>query len=394
MRHSATIRACILCLLACAPFGFAALPTIEWDPSTLRLIETNADYARLVRLGDGRIACVYDKAGKMWIRHSAEEGIFWAEPILVAEDPECWLTNADLLLLKNGDLLYFWNERPLAAVRNQRDKSPPAKLTRPFLIRMSRSTDHGFTWSAPQTLFVAGVAFRDGCWEPAGIQLPSGEVQVYFANEAPFTSTSEQEISLLRSTDNGKTWSLPERVAFRKDHRDGMPSPLLLAGDRGIAVAIEDEGYAGRRFKPVIVHTTMADNWHASPALADSPQRWGALAEPLDPIWYAGAPNLRLVPDGPTLLSFQESPDGSMKHCRMAVCVGDSDARNFNNKTYPFGLPTQGNQLWNSLFVKNAKTITAISNTTIDGIRGIRTIDGHLITAPANSNASATPTRP
>jgi hypothetical protein len=391
MRHVATIRTCLLWLLTLACPALAALPTIEWDPSTLRLIETNADYARLVRLGDGRIGCVYDKSGKMWVRHSADEGVTWADPILVAEESECWLTNAEVLLLKNGYLLYFWNERPLAAVRNQRDKSASVKLTRPFLIRMSRSTDHGNTWSAPQTLFAAGVAFHDGCWEPAGIQLPSGEVQVYFANEAPFPSTSEQEISLLRSTDNGKTWGTSERVAFRKHHRDGMPAPLLLADDRGIAVAIEDEGYAGRRFKPVIVHTTLADNWHSSSVLADGPHRWGALTEPLDPAWYAGAPSLRRLPGGPTLLSFQESTDGSMKHCRMAVCVGDPDARNFSNKTYPFGLPAEGNQLWNSLFVKDAQTVTAVSNTTVNGVREIRSIDGRMIAAPTRSNAAAAP---
>src|SRR4051812_904787 len=114
--------------------SFATVPTIEWDASTLRLIEKDADYARMVRLADGSIACAYNQSGKMWIRHSTDEGKTWTDAIAVAEERDCWLTNAELLLLKDGSLLYFWNERPLAALRSQRSKSPTTALTRPFLI--------------------------------------------------------------------------------------------------------------------------------------------------------------------------------------------------------------------------------------------------------------------
>lgn len=355
-----------------------SLPTITWDAATLRLVEAGGDYARMVRLKDGSIACGYDRARKMWIRHSTDEGLTWKAPILVAQEPDCWLTNADLLPLKDGTLLYFWNERPIVAVKYQHKQAPPGTLTRPFLIRAASSTDLGRTWSKPQTLYTAGNSFQDGCWEPVGLQLPSGEVQVYFSNEAPFQTTAEQEIALLRSFDNGRTWTKAERIALRKDHRDGMPVPLLLAGGRGIAVSIEDNGHSGERFKPVILHTTLADNWRSGVVDGDSPHRWGALAEPLEPQWYGGAPFLRQLPSGETLLSYQESADGTMDRCRMAVCVGDKDARNFTNKTYPIPLGPVQNQTWNSLFVKDARTVTAISTATVKGVRGIWAIDGRV----------------
>ena len=360
------------------PASGDALPTITWDSATLRLIERGGDYARMARLADGSIACVYDRDRKMWIRHSTDEAMSWTEPILVAEEPECWLTNADLLPLKDGTLLYFWNERPIAAVRHQHRQAPAGLLTRPFLIRMSRSTDSGRTWSKPQTLYTAGLTFQDGCWEPAGLQLPSGKVQVYFSNEGPFPTTAEQEIALLRSRDGGRTWSKAERIALRKDHRDGMPAPLLLAGGRGVVVAIEDNGYAGGVFKPVIFHTSLSDSWRSGVIDGESRKRWGALEEPLAPACYGGAPCLRQLPTGETLLSYQENPTGSLEGCRMAVCVGNRDARGFTNKTYPLPAPTEGKQAWNSLFVKNAKTVTAVSSATLNGVRGIWAIDGRV----------------
>ena len=54
-------------------------------------------------------------------------------------------------------------------------------------------------------------------------QLPNGEVQVYFANEGPYTHSNEQEISMMTSVDNGKTWGGYKTVCFRAGSRDGMP---------------------------------------------------------------------------------------------------------------------------------------------------------------------------
>ena len=166
------------------------------------------------------------------------------------------------------------------------------------------------------------------------------------------------------STDAGKTWSDAERVSFRPKHRDGMPAPLLLANGK-VVVAIEDNGLSGPHFKPAIVDIATGE-------------RWSALTNPLDDQHYGGAPCLRQLPSGETLLSFQQSDDGTLRRCRMVVCIGDADARNFTSVTHPLPPPTRGNQAWNSLFVKNGNTVTAISTATIDNRRGIWSIDGRV----------------
>lgn len=354
------------------------LPAITWDASTVQLVARGGSYGRMARLADGRIACVYDRDGRIWIRHGEDGGGHWADPIQVAEEEGCWLTNADLLVLRSGTLLYFWNERPRIALEYQGREPPPGALVRPFRIRMSASRDQGQTWSVPRTLHEAGVRFEDGCWEPAGVELPTGEIRVYFADESPFRASAEQQITMLRSHDGGLTWSPPRSIAFREKHRDGMPSPLVPDGGREIFIAIEDNGYAGGRFKPVIVSMSLVEDAQIAPVGAESPRRWGALAEPLDPKWYGGAPWLRQLPSGETLLSFQESESGELAGCWMAVCVGDRNARGFTHKSYPFAARSKSTQAWNSLFIKDARTVTAVSSTTIDGVRGIWAVDGRV----------------
>lgn len=385
--HDARLKFRILSLLiffTSSSIRAQTLPKIQWDPSTLRLIEQGGGYGRMVRLRDGSIACAFDHQRKMWLRRSTDGGTTFGTPVLVAAEPDCLLTNAGLLSLKDGALLYFWNERPLAAISAHRH-SDAAKSTRPFLIRISRSTNLGQSWSPAQTLYTAGTTFQTGCWEPAAVQLPNGEIQLFFANEAPFPKSDEQEITLLRSTDGGKTWSQGQRIVFRSNHRDGMPAPLILLHNRGIVVAIEDNGLSGDRFKPAIIHMALSADWRMPVIDGVSPFRQSALALPLDPQTYAGAPYLVQLPSGPTLLSYQESFDGTLDHCRMAVCVGTEDAADFANKNYPLETDHNIPQAWNSLFVRDSNTVTALLTTSVKGVLGLWAIDGYLVPSHQSS---------
>lgn len=341
---------------------------IDWDMSTLTLIQQDAVYGRMTRLNNTWMLCSYDLAGKIWLRHSHDEGKSWQKPIFVASWPFGILTNAELLQLKDGTLLCFYNARP--------EKN--AGEVHSFAIGMARSEDGGQSWQTPTTLYTAGSDFSDGCWEPIAIELPSGEVQLFFANENPYRTSSEQEITLLRSQDGARTWSAPETISFRAGSRDGMPVPIVLRDGQGIAMAIEDNGLNGN-FKPVVVWTSLKDNWRSGVVDAKSSRRWSALQTPLAAPVYAGAPYLRQMPSGETILSFQQSDNGDLNRARMIVCIGDAQARNFTHPTQPFPATPGASQLWNALFVKNPDTITAISQTTMNGVRGIWSIDGKLV---------------
>lgn len=343
---------------------------IKWDASTLVRVH-GGTYGRMIRLRDGGILCGFEAGGKSWTTRSRDNGKTWRAPLLAAAIPYAAAANPELLPLKSGRILLFFNQRPRDGIH-------------PFAIGCSTSDDNGATWRQRDTLiFEAGTDAKNGCWEPAAIQLPSGEIQLFFANEFPYPNSDEQQITLMRSLDNGATWSRPEVVAFRAGHRDGMPVPLLLRDPRGriksIICSIEDNGLVpGALLQPAIISTPLGKSWRQPVVGGSSPQRWGAVTPPLAANIYAGAPYIRQLPSGETLLSCQ-SQEGGRDKPQMVVYIGDGEARRFGRKSVPIPLPGNVGGWWNSLFVKDADTITALTDTTINGQSGVWAIDGRVV---------------
>lgn len=336
--------------------------SVVWDESSLVLVAESGSYGRMIKLPGEKILCSFERHGKSFATISDDGGRTWGEPVLAATFQHGSAANPEVVLLNDGSLMMMVNERPGDGVH-------------PFAIRTHISRDLGKTWNVQSLAYEAGTDFHSGCWEPAGLQLPSGEIQIFFANEKPYPDSHEQEITMVRSLDQGCTWSEGARVAFVPSARDGMPVPLLLNDGENIVVAIEDNR-PGRTLQPSIIASSVEDNWNQPTVGLQSPLRWQPLSEPLPPDTYAGAPYICQMPDGTTLLSCQigKGPED----CTMAVFVGDRNARNFTSRTTPFPVDEGHSALWNSLFCKNQKTVTAISGTAIDGVWGVWAIDGKL----------------
>lgn len=231
------------------------------------------------------------------------------------------------------------------------------------------------------------------------LQLPSGELQIYFANEY-LVPDKQQNITMMRSFDNGVSWQKPEVVSFRKGARDGMPVPVYLKNHKGIVFAIEDNGLNGT-FKPVIIRTATADNWKSGAVLADSPNRWPALAsaERLHASVYAGAPYLIQLSSGETLLSVQSSEsrlsNGTLDCSIMQVYVGDDEARNFSCKStpFPFEPNSKVNTLWCAMTQLDENRVMATAS--VSGMKssnGIWTSTGYIFRPMQARYVSHSPT--
>jgi autotransporter-associated beta strand protein len=343
----------IASLLLTGPLSRAQ--TIEWDTSTQRFTGEGS-YGRIARLANNDLLLVEDFGGQTYVRRSTDNGVTWSPHQLVGQNPNGIATNGELLAVANGSVLALWNDRPTDGVHNYR-------------IRASISADGGHTWGAATTLYTADTIAANGCWEPAAVQLPSGQIQVFFANENNFRSSDEQEITRLTSNDNGLSWTAPQRASFRPGYRDGMPVPSLLKNGH-VAVSIEDSGLSANfLMKPTVVDTTTGS-------------RWGANVPPITATVNAGATYLRQFPTGVTVLSTQSDEGASAQ--RQVVYVGDANAQNSTSRTIPFTPDSGQAGLWNSLFIKNAFTVTGVSGTTIGGQSGLWTIDGYLV-MPGNS---------
>ncbi len=329
---------------------------IFWDVDSKVTIFERGNYARMIELQDGRLLCAAESDG-ICISFSSNKGETWSEPRCIVQTPEkFFLAVPDLVQLKDGSILLGYNPRP----------REPYSEDRLFGIRAVRSVDNGETWSEPISIFDAKHLFIDGCWEPSFLELPSGEVQCYFANEDEYTYSEEQCISMCRSFDKGVSWSDPVKVSFRSNSRDGMPVPVLLKDQSEIAVIIEDNGWPGRgNFAATTVRCSLADNWNGTYVDSVSLQR-NMIFETIPEIGVvSAAPYLRVLPNGETVASYQGNEGRNaddLQYFDMFVEVGDQQARNFKARTTPFALDLDHHSIWNSLAVIDTGIVVAVGS--------------------------------
>ncbi len=336
---------------------------INWDNTTLKQISpagATAFYPRMIQLQDESLLIAYASKGNIIIQKSLAGGWQWQQMIVAAEKADgINMDTPELLQLINGDLLLCYNGRPLGALKGLPETG------KKFDIRVKKSYDKGLTWRDEKIIYKAGESFKDGCWEPAAIQLPTGEIQLFFSDEALYTTSNEQNISMLHSPDNGMSWPLhPQVISFRKNSRDGMPVPIWLQPQKEVAIAIEDP--AVKNFKPCIIHSSVMGKWEHTVGGSDN-KRIFALADHLADTIYAGAPYLRQLSTGITVLSYQSTENRNGKNTDenavVIVATGDAYAGGFDNKTLPFIVPEGYHALWNSLCVTKGDTIIAITST-------------------------------
>ena len=333
---------------------------IAWDYTTLTQIsDKNSSeyngYARLIQLDSKKLLCTYEAGGAILVKISNDLGATWSAPIkVVSGTATVNMTTPDILQLKDGSILICYNPRPIASNSGAN-----------FSINTIKSIDGGLTWTDNKIVYEAAAEFENGCWEPSALQIPSGEIQLFFSNENVYKSSNEQNISLLRSSDNGSTWSTtPEIVSFRNGKRDGMPSPILLKNQSEIVFSIEDNG-TNNQFKPYIIRNTLSENWQQT-VDASSNNRNYALAEEINVAAYAGAPYLAQLSTGEVLMSYQGTENratNELNNAEMKVVIGTNQARNFDRKSVPFLISAGKSALWNSIEVLDDDTVIALTTT-------------------------------
>ncbi len=325
---------------------------IFWDNRTPTVVFSGAGYARMIQLQDGRLMSCSESGG-IKLSYSSNMGKSWSSPQRIVNNvnnvPNCV---PDLIQLSDGTIIVAYNPRP----------SQPYTGDRRYGIRLKRSTDNGKSWSEEINVYDADSVPESGCWEPSLLELPTGELQLYFADESPYTgSNTDQQISVSRSWDQGQTWSSPSKVSYRQGYRDGMPVPVLLNDGKTIVVAIEDNGYAYGKgdFIPATVRSTVDANWNL-PVGGGSSKRKPAVSYSYCPIATGGAPYLRVLPGGETVLSHQSCYNHGDKQ-NMYVYVGTSMAMNFKAMSTPFYVPEDKAALWNSLAVIDTGVVVAVA---------------------------------
>jgi hypothetical protein len=349
--------------------------TIQWNsPSTAKKISQDgyfADYGRVKRIGNTDTLILVYHGGpndgdweNICMRMSYDNGNTWTSQriLMNIEDhmSEYWrFCNPEVLVMKNGWVLLAYEAN-----------AKPDENTSSVQILISK--DSCKTWEGP-VIYPTGRS-----WEPAMVELPNGEIELFYSSEAQWWpgETLYQEIKFIYSTDTGYSWSQSRTVAYYPYKRDGMPVPLLLQGNRGVVFAIESVYSA---LSPFIIKRDLAKPWILTTSnFLTGPYRWVVS----NFSGFGGAPYLLQLPTGEILLSAHISKGGDWhQNNYMQVMAGNKNAKNFSQLTTPWGvLPVNESAVNNSLFLKDHETVVAVScRMFTDGSGGIYWLEGKIV---------------
>ena len=348
---------------------------IVWnEPSSARKISqdgTFGEYGRVERIGNTDTLLLVYHGGpsngdwiNIYLRKSYDNGNTW-EPqqtlMNLADYPgEYWrFCTPEIIYLQNGWILMAFeaNARP--------DENQSS-------VQILISRDSAQSWDNP-------IIYKTGrTWEPSMVQLPHGEIELFYSSEARWWPNSPiyQDIQVIRSTDNGLSWSDPEIIAYYPAKRDGMPVPIVLQENRGVIFAIETVN-AGQ--SPYIIHREMNEPWTLTTInFENSLHRWLVTGFS----GHGGAPYLLQLPSGETILSAHIYRGGDWhQNNYQQVMIGDNKAKNFGDLTTPWGvLPINESAVNNSLFLKDNETIVSISSRMFtNGSGGVYWLEGKIV---------------
>ena len=348
---------------------------IVWDdPSTaikLNPATTFGEYGRVERVGDSDTLLLVYHGGpntgdwfNIYLRKSFDNGKTWAnqETLMdLADYPgQYWrFCTPEILQLQNGWFLVSCE----ANARPDENKSS---------IQILVSKDSGSTWSDP-------LIYETGrTWEPSMVQLPHGEIELFYSSEAKWWGTPDlyQDIQVIRSTDNGESWSEPQVIAYYPRRRDGMPVPTVLQGNKGVVFGIECVGSSN---SPYIIHRDMNEPWILETSnFINGPHRWlvsGFSA-------HGGGPYVLQLPSGEIVYSAHIFRGGDWhQNNYQEVLIGDNDAKKYEGLTTPWGnLPMGESAVNNSLFLKDESTIVTISTRMFsNGTGGLYWLEGKIV---------------
>ena len=258
---------------------------ISWDYNTYQemanvnvenkgFVEQELHYPRVKRLSDGTLLMTFNNHHYGWniyVRRSEDNGKTWSDAQMLREqfkakstagDDEVVFVNPDFIELQDGRIMLAYQWRYKAGYHDIPNTNENCG------VEIMYSHDKGKTFTSPRKMY------RGRCWEPALLQLPSGEIQMYItSSQEVVNKVSNPRTIVIRSFDGGDTWQGKKEATYRDaepvsrsfDERssyDGMPTAVWLDDNNGIAMPIEV--WSGRFVvdqTPMIVKTDAATNW-------------------------------------------------------------------------------------------------------------------------------------
>ncbi|MCM8537453.1 MAG: glycoside hydrolase [Lentisphaeraceae bacterium] len=332
--------------------------SIDWDVDSKNFI-TAANSVAGVKSED-RILIVFEKNGFLYSKSLEIDSNTWSDEKKIVSPGDCAVSSPSILKMKSGLLVCAYSEQPFEDFKSQH-----------FTIKVMTSDD-GVNWSEPVLAYKAGNNFKTACWTPSLVEQPNGVLSVFFADEFPYGSGMEQNISRVKSADTGKSWSDVEVVLFRPGSRDAEPCAIQIKDAVRLAlVRLTDSKKVD--LSPKVELVSLGKHFTTGERVF----RWRPFIRPLDFDVTVNAPKISLLDTGDSLLSV-EIDEGRKDSSEMAVYLGDKESKYYSEKSLPFGEGFESSvKNGFALQVKGEQTV-AFGMTEIEGKKGLWSVRGLL----------------
>lgn len=176
-------------------------------------------------------------AGRVEIVRSLDGGQTWTPPAIVA-DSERDDRNPALGTSPDGTLLLAYHRMNCY---DEQGRYVPDRFAGRYgdaiEVVTTRSTDGGLTWEAPTPLAIPDLSYGSPFGKIVCLADGTALMAVYRRDAAHGSSTQGYESWLVRSTDDGRSWGAPARIAtgYNETGLLALPDGTVLAALRGDA---------------------------------------------------------------------------------------------------------------------------------------------------------------
>ena len=169
-------------------------------PASVSVEQKTAVYPRIKKVADGTYLMFYhggEFGSRVYLTRS-NDLVEWSEPVMLYSPYAVTIDGAeDIRRFVNMDAVVLADGEILAVCSYREEKNYAKGIGGGLML--IRSKDNGKTWSQPRTIY------EGTNWEPYLLELPDGRIQCYFTDATPQTRNSGT--SVIVSEDKGATWS-------------------------------------------------------------------------------------------------------------------------------------------------------------------------------------------